>query len=112
MAELTLPDPSTLQSLQGYVQEMKAQRGFRNVKKQAVILLMKEVGELAQATRATWGDEEAIADQARAQVAEELADILIYLLDISNQYGIDLFQALAAREEVNKGREWQPFHRY
>lgn len=40
-------------------------------------------------------------------VEEELADILIYLCVIANQFDINLEQALRDKEEINKQRTWQ-----
>lgn len=44
-------------------------------------------------------------DAARP-VAEELADIGIYLCAIANRYNVDLEQAFRDKEEVNRTRVW------
>ncbi len=47
---------------------------------------------------------EAAAD--RAELADELADVLLYLLQIASLHGIDLEQAVLDKLDRNYGREW------
>ncbi|MGW5689332.1 hypothetical protein [Nonomuraea sp. NPDC003754] len=39
-------------------------------------------------------------------VGHELADVLIYVAAIANRAGIDLAEALRAKEEINEARVW------
>ena len=49
-----------------------------------------------------WGD--APVDQAA--LADELADVALYLLQLASLSGIDLEQAILAKLRVNMGRTW------
>ena len=49
-----------------------------------------------------WRDE--IKD--KEELASELADVALYLLELASVTGIDLEQAVLAKLEVNKTREW------
>lgn len=97
---------ATLQNIQQYVKELEVERGFDH---QTVIekclLLGEEVGELFKAIRKS---EKIKIDNNSQQheVANELADILIYISAIANRYNIDLEQAFREKEEINKKRKW------
>ncbi|HEX2909152.1 MAG TPA: nucleotide pyrophosphohydrolase [Phototrophicaceae bacterium] len=56
-----------------------------------------EVLELFQ-----WGE---IAD--KTELSGELADVLLYLLQIASLNGIDLGQAVLDKLKINDGREWE-----
>jgi len=49
-----------------------------------------------------WRDEATNRDE----LAGELADVMLYLLQISSISGIDLGQAVMDKLEVNRGRTW------
>jgi NTP pyrophosphatase (non-canonical NTP hydrolase) len=68
--------------------------------------MMEEVGELARAVRKQAG----IKIDAKTNVypiEEELADILAYLLHLSNILGLDLEDSFWKKEEENKKRAWK-----
>lgn len=44
---------------------------------------------------------------AVSNVAEELADVFIYVCSLANMHGIDLEQAFRDKEEKNKLRTWK-----
>ncbi len=72
--------------------------------KNLILSVSIEAGELIELTQ--WKDEaeiEALAGSAefRAALAEECADVLIYLLLVGERAGIDLAQAAAAKIERN-----------
>lgn len=48
-------------------------------------------------------------DEARdqAELADELADVMLYLLQLASLSGIDLGQAVMAKLEKNRAREWR-----
>ncbi|MEM7335223.1 MAG: deoxynucleoside kinase [Chloroflexota bacterium] len=84
------------------------------------ILLSEEMGELASELIRVWGktkramgegqtQQEAydlVLSQHRASIRDELADLLAYLLKISNYVGVDLEQAYIEKMEKNIGRSW------
>ena len=72
------------------------------------LLLTEEVGELAKAyrrRRALFTETPSDTDSTE-ELAGELADVLSYLLDLSQRLGIDLEQALIDKEHHNRGRDW------
>jgi NTP pyrophosphatase (non-canonical NTP hydrolase) len=42
-----------------------------------------------------------------AELAGELADVLLYLLQIASLHGVDLEQAVLAKLDTNYGRDWE-----
>lgn len=104
---LTLKENPTLADIQKYVVELEQERGFYNqTLLQKCLMLGEEVGELFKAIR----KQEGIAIDKNSKytsVAEEMADILIFLSCIANRYGIDLEMAFREKEEINKKRIWK-----
>lgn len=99
-------DKANLQHLQQYVRELEVERGFEHQTIiQKCLLLGEEIGELFKAIRKT---EKLSVDQNSQthDVANELADILIYICAIANRTGIDLESAFRKKEEINKNRQW------
>jgi NTP pyrophosphatase (non-canonical NTP hydrolase) len=97
----------TLSELQAYYQKKAKERGFTDETAQdTLLLLMEEVGELARAIRKQIGiktdDKEKIYE-----IEEELADIQIYLLHLSNILGINLEEAFWKKEQENDTRQWK-----
>ncbi|MCA8096754.1 hypothetical protein [Burkholderia contaminans] len=109
--QLQLPENPTLQDFQSYVVKLKEMRDFKNEKKNAFILLTKELGDLAQAMRETWPDNESLSPDTQHVIGLKLADIFVYLLDLANQHSVSLEPAFREREEINKRREWDAAHR-
>ena len=100
---------TTLTQLQTYVQEVITLRGFAEETSQEVLLmLMEEVGELAKAVRKQQG---MFVDPAKLQnydtVQSEVADIMILLLSLCNVQGINLMDAVVAKEKINAQRTWE-----
>lgn len=100
---------ATLPQLQAYLQQVLPLRGFgRQTAKEKMLLLMEEVGELAKALR----KEDALMPIDRTQLAHygtvegEAADVAIILLSLCNVLGIDLEQAILAKEAENCRRRW------
>jgi NTP pyrophosphatase (non-canonical NTP hydrolase) len=102
--ELTLN--ATLSQLQSYVRGLEAERGFASQTAiEKSLLLGEEVGELFKAVRKQEGlpiD----AGGAAPAIADELADILIYVCAIANRYQVDLEDAFRRKERVNATRFW------
>ncbi len=104
----TINNRSSVKKLQEYIHDVVVQRGFDDEAPADIMLLMvEEVGELAKALRKYIGLK---IDQNKkdkyAQLEHELADVFIYLLDLSNVCKIDLFQALKEKEHENNKRFW------
>jgi NTP pyrophosphatase (non-canonical NTP hydrolase) len=54
-----------------------------------MVLLTEEVGELARVIARTYG-EQSFKDGEKANLAEEIADVLFVLICLANQTGVDL----------------------
>lgn len=85
---------------------MVKQRGFdKETIPEKFMLFLEECGEMAKAVRKSQKiktDE----NSKKLNLSNEIADVLIYLLDISNRFNIDLEQAFRDKEELNKKRNW------
>lgn len=55
--------------------------------------LVEEVGELARLMSRTYGDQ-SFKEGEKAEIADEIADVLFVLVCIANQTGVDLASAL------------------
>ncbi|MEL6182191.1 MAG: MazG nucleotide pyrophosphohydrolase domain-containing protein [Myxococcota bacterium] len=94
----------TLADYQRYVTALEHERGFAHQDVLTKCLLLgEEVGELFKAVR----QQEGIAiDTPASPVAEELADVFIFICTIANRYNIDLEEAFRAKEAINTTRQW------
>lgn len=103
-----LPEKPTMQDFQQYVRTMCRERGFDdNTHEEKLLLFVEEVGEMAKAMRKR---SRLLLDPTkdnRDDLEGELADVLIYLLDIANGYGIDLEKAFREKEAINDKRSWK-----
>lgn len=102
--ETSLPD------IQKYIKQVIDIRGFGNQSTEAsLLLLLEEVGELAKAVRKN--TQGMSVDTKRINnydtIESEVADVLIVLISICNNLGIDLFDALKEKEKVNCSRTWR-----
>ncbi len=89
--ELSLPQ------LQQYVQEVRVARSHGrplSPLSEMVLHLVEEVGEVVRALRR----------EDSANLREELADCLFYVLAAANEAGIDVAVALSEKEERNRQR--------
>jgi NTP pyrophosphatase (non-canonical NTP hydrolase) len=67
--------------------------------------LSVEVGELLERFQWLTADQsQALAAEPKARVAEEIADVLIYLIRLSDKLGIDMVAAAHAKIERNAQR--------
>jgi len=104
---MKLSERPTLADLQAYVVELENERGFsQQSARDKCLLLGEELGELFRAVRRAEGLAVEASSRA-ADVADELADCLIYLCALANRYGIDLESAFRAKETRNATRTWQ-----
>ncbi|HET9920292.1 MAG TPA: MazG nucleotide pyrophosphohydrolase domain-containing protein [Ktedonobacteraceae bacterium] len=112
-----LSEHPALPELQRYMDEVCQERGWnKDDYAQKFLLFTEEVGELAKAIRNAAGlyDEQAKQqkqegqqERRRANLEEEFADVLSYLLDLANYFHVDLEQAFREKERVNKTRRWE-----
>lgn len=104
----TLTEKPTLKEIQDYVLATKKERGFNTTDKfYECCLLAEECGELISAVRKNNKGGSVGSGSTIGNVAEELADVLIYLCSLANMHQIDLEQAFRAKEEKNKQRSWK-----
>ena len=99
----------TLDDLAGELRRFAAERDWEqfHTPKNLAMSLAVEVGELLEHFQ--WGSDAAIAErlqssEGRAAVAEELADVLIYLVRLGDVTGIDLLAAASAKIAANAER--------
>lgn len=98
----------TLEELQGYVDYTIKLRGFENETiEDVMLLLVEEIGELAKATRNFLGIKTSRKTDMCINLRDELADCLIYLLDISNLAKVNLEEAIVEKEKQNYRRKWR-----
>jgi NTP pyrophosphatase (non-canonical NTP hydrolase) len=105
----TLKPSPTLPDYQAYLKAVCEERGWTgNTDLELYLLFAEEVGELAKAIRR---HRKLYVEPSKAYKAgnleEEFADVLSYLLDLANHFGIDLEQAFRDKEAVNAQRVWQ-----
>ncbi len=111
-----VPETMTLSALQQHIHDLCAARGWHdNTNEQRFLLFIEEVGELAKAMRRAaklqieqnnpskpvWSDE-----AIKANLAEEFADVLLYVLDLANNFDIDLEQAYCDKVAAVAARKW------
>lgn len=72
-------------------------------------ILMEEVGEVARLMARIYGEQsfkkEEQAESAKADLADEMADVLFVLICLANQTGIDLTTALAKNLDKKTKRD-------
>lgn len=104
-----MSDDAGVGGLQRAVREFRDQRDWERFHdpKSLVLALVGEVGELAELFQWTSADEarEAFSTgRGRVRAAEEMSDVLIYLLSLANILGIDLEAAAADKLEQAQRR--------
>ena len=91
-----------LQELQNLVGKIRQERGFTMDPLRIFVLLNEEVGEVARELKRTWSPNyEAFS---KRDLEDEIADVLVCLLALANQFGIDLEQALMEKLLHKDGR--------
>lgn len=105
MAELAAHP--TLPELQHYMEAVCQERGWtQDNYAEKFLLFTEEIGELAKAIRKTKALYQEQARPNTLNLEEEFADVLSYLLDLANHFGVDLEAAFRAKERVNAARTW------
>ncbi len=69
--------------------------------KNLAISLVLEAGEVLEHFQ--WSE----TTPDKAELAGELADVMLYLLQIASLQGIDLGEAVMNKLKINEGREWK-----
>jgi NTP pyrophosphatase (non-canonical NTP hydrolase) len=106
-----IPKDATVRDWQKYTASLVKARGWDKASElELFLLLTEEVGELAKAYRrhrALFTEAAKNKDEDTLQeIAGELADVMSYLLDISQRLNIDLEKAMIDKEHHNRGRHW------
>ncbi len=101
---------NSLDDVQDYIKKVIDIRGFGEQKvEQELLLLTEEVGELAKAIRKDKTD--MCIDKNKIKnydtVDSEIADVFIVLTSICNTLGINLYDAVYAKEKENVERTWK-----
>ena len=98
LAELTQAMHDFVRAKGWYEPDSPRQQTLRNL----AISLSLEAGEVLEHFQ--WQDD--LPDDRRDQLAAELADVALYLLQIASIGGIDLEQAILDKLKVNYNRTW------
>ncbi len=103
---MELKKEPTLKDFQEYVLKMKQERGFNMTDKfYECCLFAEECSEVISAVRKNSKTGSIGSGSKVGDMAEELADVFIYLCSLANMHGIDLEKAFREKEEKNKHRE-------
>jgi len=106
-----LSDQPTLRDCQTFHRHLDQLKGFSQELPVNVMLLVEEVGEVAKEvrriTKAQRTDDTERLAVARANLREELADCLAYVVKLANYVEIDLEEAYVAKMRYNLQREWK-----
>ncbi len=95
-----------LRQLQSLVAKVRQARGFTMDPVRIFALLSEEIGEVAGELKRTWSPNYDAFSKENLQ--REIADALVCLLALANQFEIDLEQALIDKLVVREGhREWK-----
>ncbi|WP_019972683.1 MazG nucleotide pyrophosphohydrolase domain-containing protein [Mycobacterium sp. 141] len=93
-----------LRGLQRYYERAALRRGWASESVQdTMLLLTEEIGELARALRKSAGIQRDQGWEGQ-DVAEELADVQLYLVHLANISGVELADAVTNKELVNAER--------
>ena len=96
----------TLKSVQTQVDEWITTVGVRYFSELTnMAILTEEVGELARIMARRYGDQSEKESDRKANLADEMADILWVLAALANQTGVDLSEAFQANIEKKTRRD-------
>ena len=94
-----------LRSLQKKVAELRIARGFTQDPERVLLLLVEEVGEVAQQLKRTWSPNyDSYTNEA---IAEELADVQFVLLGLAELLGVDLGTSMKNKTAKDAERKWK-----
>lgn len=110
---ITLDEGAPMRAYQRYVHDLETMHGWLDVDLvHNCFLLGEEMGELFKAVRRVERlfDEAGRApvelEQRRAEVGDEVVDVLNYLLAIANRLDIDVEAAFRKKNTENQARTW------
>lgn len=104
-----LPEGATVAELQRHLLHLEARMGWLDADLvHSAFLMVEEVGELHAAIRAIERAQAKGHDTTalRHAAGEEVADVLNYLIAIANRLGVDVEQAVRAKNLRNQERRW------
>ncbi len=104
MERETLSDSDSLETLRERLAEFAAARDWDQFHspKNLAMALVAEAGELVEHFQwLTEAQSQALPVETRAEVEMELADVLLFLVRLADQLGIDLRSAAARKLEIN-----------
>lgn len=85
----------TIEQAQGRVHEWITTTGVRYFSELTnMAILTEEVGELARLMARTYGDQSFKESDKKADLADEMADVMFVLICMANQTGVNLTEAL------------------
>ncbi len=98
----------TIQDAQKIVDEWIKEIGVRYFNELTnMAILTEEVGEVARIISRKYGEQSFKRSDKKADLADELADVLFVLICIANQTGVDLTDALKKNLEKKTKRDSQ-----
>lgn len=106
--------PLTLSDMQEFHHALDNEKGFDTDFVRNVAYMAAEVGEVLNAfrgfdrSRSDQISSDAATETALADVAEELADCLAYVVKLANYADIDLEDAYVSKMSRNISRTWDP----
>ena len=96
----------TLQEAQRIVDDWIQEYGVRYFSELTnMAILTEEVGELARIMARTYGDQSFKKSDLKANLPDEMADVLFVLICLANQTGVDLEDALRRNLEKKTRRD-------
>lgn len=95
-----------LRELQGLVGKIRQERGFTMDPLRIFVLLDEEVGEIARELKRTWSPN--YEPFSKEDLEDEIADVLVCLLALANQFEIDVEKVLMEKLLVKDSqRSWK-----
>lgn len=100
-------DQVCLREMQAFHKVLDHEKGFSTDMLRNVAFLSEEVGEVVTAIREFENaDAPSVREAAKADLAEELADCLAYIIKLANYGGVDLQEAYVQKMKRNLNRTW------
>jgi len=104
----TLPENPTIKDLQEFVAARCRERGWDNRSDiERLMFLTEEVGEVAKEIRKLSGKYGYKHPGTTEHLAEELVDVLNFIIDIANANDINLEEAFRAKWTAVATRRWE-----
>jgi NTP pyrophosphatase (non-canonical NTP hydrolase) len=101
-------DQICIRELQAFHEVLDRDKSFDLDMLRNVAYLSEEIGEVVSAIRRfKKAEDPSTLEEARAQLGEELADCLAYIVKLANYGGIDLQDAYSKKMKRNLTRTWR-----